>query len=354
MTVTLNERSSANTDAVLKLTALWAFSESGLGGILHALHIPFKGLLIAAIAVVLLSLIAKYSGYRYKQIIASTVIVIMVKAAVSPHSPLPAYLAVSFQGFMAAVLLGLFPAKKVMLIIFGTLALIETAAQKFIVLTLFFGKSFWNAANGLLKDIAQDLSMKPADNYAFWFLTIYLAIYGLWGALVGIYASGMSRRIEKHRDKILSKLNKLKHERLLLPTAVRKRNKKMRRLVLYLFILIVIVVAFVSAGAGAKKILMIVLRTLAAVAVMLLIVLPLFRLLFKKWLGNRSESELEKSRQVLAMLPQMRNHLSDAYTITKSERNVIRRLSLFFITMLILVLDENHEHRQHISDLTDS
>ena len=33
--------------AVAKLTALWALSEGGLGGILHATRLPFRGVLLA-------------------------------------------------------------------------------------------------------------------------------------------------------------------------------------------------------------------------------------------------------------------------------------------------------------------
>ena len=45
-------------NAIQRLTALWAFTESGLGGIMHALQIPFTGLLVGGMAVIMISLIA--------------------------------------------------------------------------------------------------------------------------------------------------------------------------------------------------------------------------------------------------------------------------------------------------------
>ncbi|HEY7751043.1 MAG TPA: hypothetical protein VH917_02035, partial [Ignavibacteriaceae bacterium] len=47
--------------AVLRITALWALSESLLGGFLHATQVPFRGLIIASTAVLFISLIFYFS-----------------------------------------------------------------------------------------------------------------------------------------------------------------------------------------------------------------------------------------------------------------------------------------------------
>ena len=87
-------------NAIQRLTALWAFTESGLGGIMHALQIPFTGLLVGGMAVIMICLIADISEFNYKQILKSAIIVLIVKAMVSPHTPFPAYIAVSFQALL--------------------------------------------------------------------------------------------------------------------------------------------------------------------------------------------------------------------------------------------------------------
>ena len=87
----------------LRITALWAFSESAFGGILHALAIPFRGLFISSAAVLFISLIALFSKSS-KEILKATLIVILIKALVSPHSPLAAYFAVSLQGVLGYLL----------------------------------------------------------------------------------------------------------------------------------------------------------------------------------------------------------------------------------------------------------
>ncbi|HNJ28266.1 MAG TPA: hypothetical protein PLQ40_04880, partial [Ferruginibacter sp.] len=90
--------------AIQRLTALWAFTESGLGGIMHALQIPFTGLVVGGMAVIIICLIADLSKHQLKQVLKSALVVLIVKAMVSPHTPFPAYIAVSFQALLGYLL----------------------------------------------------------------------------------------------------------------------------------------------------------------------------------------------------------------------------------------------------------
>ena len=82
---------------VERITALWALSEAALGGVLHALHFPLTGLLINSASVIYIVLIAFYSR-QAGAILRATMVVLIVKGIVSPHTPLTAYLAVFVQG----------------------------------------------------------------------------------------------------------------------------------------------------------------------------------------------------------------------------------------------------------------
>ena len=95
--------------AIQRLTALWAFAESGLGGLMHALQIPFTGLVVGGMAVMIISLIAEISEHDHKQVLKSALVVLIVKAMVSPYTPFPAYIAVSFQAMLGYALFSLFP-----------------------------------------------------------------------------------------------------------------------------------------------------------------------------------------------------------------------------------------------------
>lgn len=84
--------SKENQLAISRLTALWALSESGLGGMMHAVKIPFTGFFLGGFAIVIITLIAHFSKTPFKSILQATLLVILVKAAASPHSPPMAYL----------------------------------------------------------------------------------------------------------------------------------------------------------------------------------------------------------------------------------------------------------------------
>lgn len=324
-------------DAVTKLTALWALSESGLGGILHALHLPFKGLLIAGIAVVLITLIAKYSNYSFNKIAGATIVVLLVKAAVSPHSPPPAYIAVAFQGFLGSALFGFLPSKRAAGILLGILGLAETCAQKFLVATIFFGKSIWQAANGFLKEITSDLPFLHGQNLAFWAVGVYILIYALWGAVVGNYAASLPKKIEKDKEQILDQFA-AGHKNMATETPKRKAGRKWRRVLVYSGLLIFIIAVFAFAGAGKARIVAIVLRTLAAVTMMYFIILPLLNFIFDKWIKGRSLKQKQKSQEVLAMLPELRSYMPAALSVAQQEPNFFKRFSKFLSAMAVLTL----------------
>ncbi|MFT5818187.1 MAG: hypothetical protein ACI95K_001675, partial [Lentimonas sp.] len=75
-----------NSKIISRLTALWALSEAGLGGVLHALQSPFTGLFVGGFAIVLGSLIAYFAEDKWNTIFRSLLVVLIIKLAVSPHS----------------------------------------------------------------------------------------------------------------------------------------------------------------------------------------------------------------------------------------------------------------------------
>ncbi len=184
----LNE-SEYNHRTVNRLTALWALNESGLGGILHAAKFPFTGILVGGFAVILITLIARYSNFSFKAILKATAMVLMIKAAVSPHSPFPAYLAVSFQGLLGAVMFSLSRNFKIAPIVFGGLALLESAIQKILLTVLFFGMSFWKSVDDFVLNTIK-LFQLPADfSFSEWLAISYVVFYLVIGLILGRFAS---------------------------------------------------------------------------------------------------------------------------------------------------------------------
>ena len=82
----------SNSSNIFQLTAIWAFLEVTLGGILHALRVPLTGFLVGGSAVIILAVMSLNTTNKVKTILQATFYVILVKAGASPHSPPPALL----------------------------------------------------------------------------------------------------------------------------------------------------------------------------------------------------------------------------------------------------------------------
>ena len=182
--------------AVDRLTALWALNEAGLGGLIHALRVPFTGVVVGSTAVVLIALIAFFAERKAKAILKATVIVLLVKATASPHTPLPAYVAVSFQGLAGAALFGLLPSLRLGALLLGVLALWQGAVQKLVVMSLLYGRSLWDSVDAVGRWILEKMGSGPGElSPTGWFLVVYLGYYTLAGLITGWLAGAIPREI---------------------------------------------------------------------------------------------------------------------------------------------------------------
>lgn len=184
--------------AVERLTALWALNEAGLGGLIHAMRVPFTGIVVGSMAVVLIALIAFFAERKAKAILKATVIVLLVKAAASPHTPLPAYVSVTFQGLAGALLFGLLPSVRLGALLLGLLALWQGAVQKLLVMTILYGKSLWEAVDSVGQWILVKMGQGPGDlTPTGWFLVFYLGYYTVAGLVTGGLAGAIPSEIAR-------------------------------------------------------------------------------------------------------------------------------------------------------------
>ncbi|MEW6005299.1 MAG: hypothetical protein AB1695_08295 [Stygiobacter sp.] len=189
---------------VKKLTALWAFSESTLGGILHALRIPFTGLFVGSASVFFISLIAQNSKSK-TQILRSTFLVILVKVVVTPFVQLTSHFAVLLQGLIGYFLFRFFPFRKVSTFLFAITVLLLSAFQKIIILTILFGNGLWIAIDSFMKFLVLQFSLpKEYENISIsWILiTIYASLHLLAGIFISIKILGFKKWYEEKKKQI--------------------------------------------------------------------------------------------------------------------------------------------------------
>ena len=194
--------SAVATSSVMRLTALWALIESGLGGVLHALHLPVTGVVVGGTAVVLITLIAHFADHP-RRILKATLLVLIVKALVSPHSPLGAYVAVAFQGVVGWAIYALLRPSLVATGLFAVVALLESALQKLLMLTLFFGAPLWQAIDQWGSWVQQQFFAAPLlDSLATTLLMAYIALHVLAGLLIGWVAYRLPAEIAREQAEL--------------------------------------------------------------------------------------------------------------------------------------------------------
>lgn len=309
--------------AVYKLTLLWAFAESGLGGLLHGLHIPVTGFVLGAFSVLIISLIARYSSNPARDILSSTLLVMAVKFSVSPHSPLPAYLALLFQGCAGVLLFKLFNYNAITLTCFSILAMVESAIQKPLLATIIFGKEIWLAIDEYVNKLMSVFTDNALENFSIYFLLIYTLVYAFWGLVVGVWAYKLPARLEAFSITLESPEDNVS------PIIIEKR-KGWFFIIIFLVVLLLLTLYVVEMPAPFLYII----RTLLIIIFIYAVVTPLLKYLLKRF----SRQRYSFINEFYGALPELKNTLQQANRFAAVHNGLYKRWSTFLLCLLYLNL----------------
>lgn len=322
-----------NKYIIQRLTALWALNESGLGGFMHALNLSFSGILVGGISIISISLIAYFSKSIVKSVLKALTIVLLIKLAVSPHSPLTAYFAVLFQAFIGIGLFLAFSFKKVVFLIFGMLTFAESALQKLLTLTIIYGMSLWEGLDFYGKWVTEKLSFLPNIEASKLLMLFFVSVYALLGLVVGFYINHLINRIQSIDSIEDYQLTVKKYQ----GDAKKKRSKRNKRLVFWLLTIAFLAIAFVyldNDSDGWQKALNVIIRSLAVLFIWLFLVSPLLMKLLKKILEKRQSSYQQEIDHALSLFPYLKNVVSIAWKVSKEKKGLFRITE--FVTNCVL------------------
>lgn len=326
---------ASNTDTIFRITALWAFSECALGGVMHALKMPFTGIFVGGFAVLCIGLLAHASGRKASVILRSTVLVILVKALVSPHSPPTAYFAVGFQGVAGALILCHVKPYALAAYLFGFLAIVESAVQKVIMLSVFFGKPLFEALDIFVGDVLKLFGFQSGVSGSALVVGGYIALYGLWGLVLGFWLTCLPGQIEARMAE---------YRQLTLPVAGQDFSEKKRarpKWLLAVGILLFIVLTFLLAGgkaSGVQRAMYAVLRTLAVLVAWFYIVQPVVTWHFRRWAKKKSEQEKGALQQIMEFMPDLRTKVGPLYRYVSKKHGGWRRLTEFVAGLFVVAV----------------
>lgn len=327
-------RPLSRNEAVFRLTALWALCESGLGGWMHALGLPFTGFFVGGFAVIIISMIAWFSQNNVRQILQATMLVLAIKAAVSPQSPPPAYIAVAFQGLFGAVLFKLF-SFRVAAYIFPVIAMMESAWQKLLVATLIYGKALWQAIDMFFEGILKDFHLPKDLSFSTGIIILYSAVYAVWGIVLGIWITKLPRQIAEQAET-------MHHEQLLPQQATiqpgTRKPGTWRKALTTVVLLSFIIVVFLLGKQHLSKAAYVVARTIAIVALLMLVINPLFRWLMALWMRRTKSKKTASFEAITHVLPELRSYIQPAYQLSATQYKGMKRYRMFVLTLIALTL----------------
>lgn len=315
--------------AISRLTALWAFAESGLGGVLHALKMPFTGLVIGGLAVIIITLIAKLSSNIFQQILKSLIVVLIVKITISPYTPFLAYIAVSFQAIIGAVLYSLMNVNFISVLLLSLLAMIESAVQKLLVLTLFFGQSLWNAINAFTDFVTKQMHYHSVDGTHI-VITIYISIYLVGGFFVAILAMRTIHNFSLQKSMPLLEIKENVN-------TISKAKKRKMQLILTFTILCFISLSFLFLSDHVTNQYVYLLKifswTITVIFLWYWIITPLFTRLFLFLLKKNKAKYSKDVADIISVLPDLKNISIVAWQNAKHKKG-LKRVAEFLSALL--------------------
>ena len=334
-----------NNSMVQRLTALWALSEAAFGGVLHAFQVPFTGLFINASAVIFITLIAFYSQNK-SALIKATLVVLIIKATVSPHTPLNAYFAVTMQGLLGLLLFRSLKYFTASAIVLGFLTMFQSALQRIIVLTIIFGKNLWESIDIFGNYLIDQITFLDINhdqlNISLWLISGYVIIHLIAGVLVGIFAAKIPGwvkiEMEDNHDFSAVISNKMQEQ----SKSNRKRKNRFLRpgsIAIMLLALSIIILTYVfpqfNDSQGKMAIIMIV-RSIVIMFIWYAIAGPLLRKIYYRYLANKKSKYTKEVEQSVRIMPLMKVMVVNSWNASKKSPG----LSKFkrFITLLIVTL----------------
>jgi hypothetical protein len=331
-----NERA----DEIQKLTALWALSEATVGGILHALKIPFRGMMISSIAIVLISMIAHFAQRPF-QIIRSTMSVVIVKAAISPYIPLAAYLAVFLQGIFGQIY---FSGKRFRLLSSLLLAItvsLLNGFQKIIVLTIVYGHSLWQTIDDFIVFANREwfhFNISDSISLSYIILSGYIAIHLAMGIIAGALAYYIPIKVErKMKDPELIK--EFKNRKLPVTIKAKKKRKWLKPFSFFVIVLagVALLLSYMYPSSGVFDVSGIAIMSVRSFLILFLwfyVVSPMVKnYLLRIFDKHRQKDYARDIDAIFVVLPELKNTLSAAWAISAKRHNISRILYFGIISL---------------------
>ena len=326
-----------NKIIIERLTALWALNECALGGLMHAFNLPFTGILVGGISVLLITLIAFYTTNIWSTLLKALTIVLLIKAGVSPYSPITAYVAVSFQAFLGMLLYSLFSINKLTIVVLSALTFLESGLQKLITLTIIFGQSLWEALDIYMAWIEKQLSFFSFNLNSKTLAYAFLLTYFISGILVGFLIIRTLKLLQQmHISQMDFKLEVI--------SELKSPKKKKKKVLLFIILLIAVllpILYFNNDSQGWQKAVYLITRSTLILVTWYALLGPFLIKFLNKSLSKKRQFYQTDVRSILNIFPSLKAIIHQSWKDCKPFKGW-NRLSQFLAKSIAYSLYFDH------------
>lgn len=313
---------------------LWAFAETSIGGVLHALKLPFTGIFVGGIAVICIAMLGYYQKAGERRILEALFIVLMVKLLVSPHSPWQAYIAVTFQGYLGSLIYRNNQNFKLKTLIFAMIALFESAIQKLLVTMLIFGVHFFESLDSAATSVVSAFGLDAGFSFVYTAFGIYISLHLLVGLILGMWIPKIPGQVIDFAPKIayieqakpIDKLKLAKYKRSVWASIV-------------VFILILACMKWLLPETKYSMLIWMFFRALLISLLLVFIVSPLIKKWVKKWVASKN-IDASSWNDIIDMIPQFTLKVIGVMKFVNQNFKGFNKVKYFLIGIITLSVNE--------------
>ncbi len=337
-----------------RFTALWAFSEAVLGGMLAILKVPFSGMLLSGAATIFISLIGRYSENK-SEILRSTLLVILVKAVVSPYSSFSSYFAVILQGLMGYIFFKYIKNIKLSSILLGFFSETFSAVQRVLVLTILFGFTFWEAIDSFTHFIFNQIGVEKylyPFSLSIFLIMFYIIIHMIAGIYIGSKVVKIPEWIESKTDLVYPLYSSFYYKMDAFKLNMKKKKKRWWKkpsgIIIISFSILFMILSFYSKELGPSKaieILMMLIRSVLITFIWFVFVSPFIERRFSKFLEKNKFNHAPEINKIIVLFPSIKRLINYAWFMSQGYLGIFRLIKFFSDATALLLSAEIDEEQ---------
>lgn len=286
------------------------------------------------------------------EILKASIIVVLIKATISPYVPLTAHVAVLMQGLLGEIFFFSKKFFKISAMIFAITIVVLSGVQRILTLTIVFGNTLWNSIDTysriLISKFFGENSSQNLVSASLVIISAYIFLHFLIGFLMGFVAGKLPAWINRNisEEGVISfdpaeyeeKFPEIKKDRK------RKRwwNKKSGKIFLFV-VLVLVIFSYFHPNLGKDysiDLLIMLLRSFLIIFLWFTLISPLLYKAFRKMIDKKQISYLAKTDKILSTFPELKKISLYSWNRSLKLKGFLR-LKYFITSTLILSLFSN-------------